>query len=358
MRIKTAFLLLILVIAGCIKAPSLERDIFPSQAQVQIDEAIHPRNSLEWWYATGWLQDSLNGDTFGVEFVIFHFNLDGKTDRLLTNIAITDPKANAFYFDHAFQKEDELLKAQLPLNLDVNNKRCFANLSGAFGNYMILGKGEMDRTSFGYHLNLNTAKPPVMHGGGTGIELYGDFAKAGYYSYTDLDCEGVLYIGDEVRTVAGKMWYDRQWNCASVLQERSTGWDWASITLDQTGEQVMLYRLRQGNGNTILGGTLIQADGSYEQLKPNEIRVKDLNRWESPSSKDSYPLHLEVELLAHDIEFQLEAVVENQELKIGILPGLNMHYWEGMCKVSGTSKQVPVTGKAYLEITNPENKGA
>lgn len=358
MQSKFLFLVFVIFTLGCVKPPSLERDVFPKQAAVEVDEAIHPANSLEWWYATGWLQDTLSGDTFGVEFVVFHFNLDGKTDRLLTNIAITDPASNTFYFDHAFQKEDELLKSQLPLNLSVGNSRCFANLSGAMGNYMIVGKGEMDDINFGYHLSMRTDKPVVMHGGGSGIELYGDIAKAGYYSYTDLDCEGVLNVGHEVRAVKGKMWYDRQWNCASVLQERTTGWDWASVTLDQTGEQVMLYRLRLGNGSHVYGGTLIQPNGSYTQLKPEEIRIKDLSRWKSDSSKDTYPLHLEVELLAHDIIFQMQPVVENQELKISVLPGLSMHYWEGMCKVTGSSQNKQITGKAYLEITNPENRGA
>lgn len=349
-------LLCVLLVASCKNPPSLERDVFPEQASLEQDEAVHPRNSLEWWYATGWLQDDATGDTFGIEFVIFHFNLRGKTDRMLTNVAITDPKRQRFYFDHALSKEDELLKAALPLSLSVNNGECAGHLDGAAGNYQILGRGMADGTPFGYHLKLDSDKPVVMHGGGTGVEDYGGHAKAGYFSYTDLATTGTITIGDEVRNVSGKLWYDRQWNCGAVLQNGSTGWDWASITIDQTGDQLMLYRLRLEKGKNFFGGTLIKEDGSYAQLPPESISIVDAASWTSPHSKMTYPVGLKVDLPNQDLQLKLMSSIQDQELEIKILPGLKMHYWEGMCEVTGEQNGKALTGKAYLEITNPENR--
>jgi predicted secreted hydrolase len=44
--------------------------------------------------------------------------------------------------------------------------------------------------------------------------------------------------------------------------------------------------------------------------------------------------------------------VPNQELGLRLFKVLNLYYWEGMCRVTGTHHGQPVTGNAYVEITN------
>ncbi|MEJ7662879.1 MAG: lipocalin family protein [Hymenobacter sp.] len=42
----------------------------------------------------------------------------------------------------------------------------------------------------------------------------------------------------------------------------------------------------------------------------------------------------------------------SQELGLRLFKVLNLYYWEGMCRVTGTHHGQPVTGNAYVEITN------
>ena len=42
----------------------------------------------------------------------------------------------------------------------------------------------------------------------------------------------------------------------------------------------------------------------------------------------------------------------NQELGLRFFHAFTMYYWEGMCKVTGTHHGQPVSGNAYVEITN------
>ncbi len=350
------FFFFILALDSCVSPPSTENDVFYDRADITRDEAPHVSNSLEWWYATGWLTDIETGDTFGIEFVVFHFSMNGEKDRLLSNVAITDVKADRFYFDHTLISLKEQLKAELPINLATEKAKSQASMNGQFGEYELKANGHHAGESFSYRLSTYPRSPAVMHGNKTGYEDYGGYAKAGYYSYTDLIAEGELMVGGKLRRVKGTIWYDRQWNCGKVLENRTTGWDWMSVALNETNEKLMLYRLRLKEGLNIYGGTLVQEDGVYHSLKSEEIVIEDQAYWKSDNSGDRYPSKLSVSIPNHQLELSLEMLKEEQELEIKILPLVKLYYWEGMCIVSGTRNGVPITGTSYLEITNPENR--
>ena len=341
---------------GCSQNPKLAFDNYPEKASLEVDEAPHERNSLEWWYFTGWLNDVTTHDTFGVEFVMFNFNMNGKKDRVLTNMAITDVSNQSFYYSHALNAKDSIISAKLPLSITAENHQTKAVLSGSFGKYLLQGSSVSESMPFEIQLETEASKPVLMHGDGSGFENYGDIAKAGYYSFPKLSTNGKLTIGDEEHIVEGDLWYDRQWNCGAVLSQPKAGWDWMSITINETGEQLMLYRLRVENEQEILGGTLLYPNGSSRHLSQDEILIVNKGYWKSNQSKNSYPTELAVEIPSEDLKLTVSAVLNHQELGIKILPGLEMHYWEGMCHVRGTHDGNEVTGTSYLEITNPQNR--
>jgi predicted secreted hydrolase len=349
-------ILLLSMLSGCVSPPGLENDIFFEQADISKDEAPHVANSLEWWYATGWLKDVETGDTFGIEFVMFYFSMNGKKDRLLSNVAITDVSSDKFYFDHTLIGLNDQLKSELPLQLSTARGKSQASIKGQFGEYEFVAKGHHEGEEFSYTLNTVSNSPAVLHGNKSGYENYGGYAKAGYYSYTDLATEGQIMVDGKLRTVKGSIWYDRQWNCGAVLQNRTTGWDWMSISLNESNEKLMLYRLLLREGLNIYGGTLVREDGTYSSLKSEEISIRDKSYWKSKRSGDRYPSKLEISIPNHRLELSLSMLKEEQELAIKILPLVKLYYWEGMCAVSGTRDGEPVTGTSYLEITNPENR--
>lgn len=346
---------LCLFVSACTPGMKLKYDKYDERATLEIDEAPHAKNSLEWWYYTGLLYDEETKDSFGIEFVIFHFSIDGKTDRMLTNVAITDVKNKKFHYSHALQKTDAP-SVDLPLNLMVENKNTKSHLKGALGNYELFAQANLKDNSFGYDLKLINELPALMHGNKTGYEKYGDAAVAGYYSYTKIKAQGTLNIDGKERKVSGDLWYDRQWNCGAVMIQPGAGWDWMSITLDQTKEQLMLYRLRTVDGNEILGGTILNPDGTSDAIPGEGIKLSTTAEFESKKSKSVYPTAFHVSIPKHNIELDVKSVFPDQELEIKILPLLKMHYWEGLCNVSGTSNGVEVSGASYLEITNPQNR--
>jgi predicted secreted hydrolase len=343
-------LLLAFATACSILKPTTKHDVFPGQARLPQEEAPHPKNSLEWWYFTGHLRDVATGESFGVEYVFFHFSSDGKQDYQMVNFALTDPQTQQFRYDYDLGKLPAPLTATLPIGLQETKGAQTWTLTGQEGRYQL--KAAMTAPA-GYSIALSTtpAKPALLHGG-TGYEQYGAVAQAGYYSYPRLSTTGTIEISGKTHQVAGELWYDRQWNCGSV-NKKEVAWDWLSIQLDAPKEDLMLYAVHNKKTNEHLGGgSHFGPLGENTHLAEGDFKLEPLTYWTSPTSKRIYPAKWRVTVPAQGYDLTIEPLVPNQELGLRVFKVLNLYYWEGMCRVSGTHHGQPVTGNAYVEITN------
>ncbi|WP_400192668.1 lipocalin family protein [Hymenobacter sp. B81] len=343
-------LLLTLLSPACSLKPTTKHDVQAPQAQLPQEEAPHRRNSLEWWYFTGHLRDSLSGQQYGLEYVFFHFNPTGRKDHLMVNVALTDPQQKRFRYDYEWRGLKNELPSTLPLDLSLRKQDQTWTLRGQEGRYQL----HADLTSHpGYGLSLRTepAKPVLLHGG-TGYENYGNIATAGYYSYPRLSTRGTLLINGEKRPVSGELWYDRQWNCGAVTR-KDIGWDWFSIQLDEPREELMLYAVYDKNSTRkIGGGTHNSVQSQNTHLGESDFQLETLEYWTSPKSKLRYPSKWRVRVPSQGYDLVIEPVMPEQELTLKLIAGIRMYYWEGMCRVTGTRHGQPVRGNSYVEITN------
>ena len=343
--------LLFLLATACIPLkPTTKHDVFPGRAQLPQEEAPHPKNSLEWWYFTGHLKDVSTGQTFGVEYVFFHFSPTGKQDYQMVNFALTDPQTQQFRYDYDLGKLREPLTAALPINLTEKKKGQNWTLTGQEGRYRLQARMAAHA---GQAINLSTTptKPVLLHGG-TGYEQYGPVAQAGYYSYPRLATTGTIEVGGQVHQVTGELWYDRQWNCGGV-NKKNVAWDWLSLQLDEPREELMLYAVHETTtGQQIGGGSLFGAKGENLHLAETDFKLEPLTYWTSSKSKKKYPATWRITVPGKGYDLTVTPLVPNQELGLRLFKVLNLYYWEGMCRVTGTHNGKPVTGNAYVEITN------
>ena len=349
------FALVCLLATACIPLkPTTKNDVFPGRAQLPQEEAPHPKNSLEWWYLTGHLKDVATGQTFGVEYVFFHFSPNGKQDYQMAHFALTDPQTQQFRYDYELGQLPQPLTAALPISLSQRKDEQTWTLTGQEGCYRL--QARMSATTpanAGQAIDLRTVptKPVLLHGG-TGYEQYGPVAQAGYYSYPRLAATGTVEVGGKTHQVVGELWYDRQWNCGDV-NKKSVAWDWLSLQLDEPREELMLYTVHDTKtGQHIAGGSHFGPQGENLHLTEADFRLEPVTYWTSPISKKTYPAtwHLTVPSKGYDLT--VTPLVPNQELNLRLFKVLKLRYWEGMCRVSGTHHGRPVTGNAYVEITN------
>lgn len=338
--------LLAAIVMGC--KPYTKSDLYEAKANPEKDELLHEKNSLEWWYFTGHLNE-VNGDrTFGVEYVFFHTTPLGGKDYTLMNMALTDPQSQTFYYDYEINRRKKRMRTESQINLYTPNDGDSCFLSGELGSYNIQGK--MKNHPIAYTLTT-TPKKTVLLNDEIGYEKYGELAEAGYYSYTRLATTGTIEYKGESIPVEGTLWYDRQWNCGDVYGGR-VSWDWMALQLDN-GDDIMVYQITTPRieGNKIYGGTYFPADESQKELTNENLQLTPTRFWSSEKTGVSYPIDWEVTLPEQEINLSVKAMVDEQELTFRF-GAYTMKYWEGMCRVEGTKEGIPITGNAYVEMTN------
>jgi predicted secreted hydrolase len=137
------------------------------------------------------------------------------------------------------------------------------------------------------------------------------------------------------------------------------GWDWFSLQLDK-GMDLMFYQIRHRDGkiDPYSSGTIIYADGTYQNLLRKEFQIEVLDQWKSSKSGAIYPSKWRVRVPGHQIELILFPTVKNQELITK--ESTRVTYWEGSIKVEGKYQGSKINGLGYAELTGyaePFTKG-
>ncbi len=334
------YLILCISLASC--SPFINKhNTTNSKGNVSIDEKPHPKNSLEWWYLTGFLHGD-NGKRYGIEYVFFNFRTIDSRNRYMINAAISIPEDSTFIYDFEAKPNKGNILDEVPLKFETSNYQWY----GEKGIYEL--KANMEREEAGFHLNTTPTQPVTYHQG-SGYVNYGDIAAAGYYSFPRLKTKGQLYINDDTINVEGVTWYDRQWDGGSVYRW-SVAWDWTAINFSDDTE-LMLYRVNKKKGKSIsYGGTYIKDDHSTVNLTSQDITFEPIEYWESPKSKKRYPIKWHIVIPKIDIDVTMTAEFYDQELIIK--KWITLNYWEGMCKMDGTKSGKTIKGESYLEMNN------
>src|SRR5271169_3703566 len=129
-------------------------------------------------------------------------------------------------------------------------------------------------SGFTYTLRLDAERPLVLQGDG-GYSRKSERGQASYYySQPFFKVSGRLVIDDKAVDVSGQAWMDREWSSQPLAADQ-TGWDWFALHL-ASGEKLMLYRMRQKDGNNFISGTFIRADGRKRQLTSADVVMTPL----------------------------------------------------------------------------------
>ncbi|MGB1309700.1 MAG: lipocalin-like domain-containing protein [Leucothrix sp.] len=332
---------------GYAKVVPGKRFVFPD------DHGVHPDYRIEWWYLTANLKDDQNRE-WGLQWTLFRQSMDAQpvlkgwsSNQLwMAHAAITTPGGHIH--EQRFARGGiGQAGVTVPRRADLNEHRkgnfavwiddwsWQANSANPFPSTLKFSIGKTQLS-----VNLRSDKPWVLNGRQGYSQKSGQGQASYYYSQPHIQVKGrVIHEGKPVSLV-GHAWLDREWS-SQPLSSNQQGWDWFSLHLDE-GEALMVYRLRQSDGQHWLSGSLIKANGQSQSLGPDDIRLTEQDwRWVKAGAESvKLPLRWVVALPKLNKQWDVAALYDQQWMDT------QFPYWEGVVNVDGGK-----AGVGYMELT-------
>ena len=323
----------------------------PADIRFPRDHGAHPEFRTEWWYFTGNLEAE-DHRHFGFQLTFFRYALNATPAEResawaanqvwMAHFTVTDSEAEQFFAEERFSRDAfELAGATAsPFRVWLSDWQA----TGSDDDLTPM-RVSAATDNVGLNLVLDSNKPIVLQGDG-GFDVKGPEPgnASYYYSLTRMPATGTLRIGKQEHPVSGDAWMDREWS-TSALSAGLAGWDWFGLQLDD-GTELMLYRLRGKDGTTspFSGGSLVSPEGTVTRLTAEDIEVRVIDQWQSPSTDTVYPVAWQVTVPDEAINLYVVPAVMQQELD------LTVRYWEGAVFVAGQSGARDIEGHGYLEL--------
>jgi len=310
------------------------------------DHGPHPDYRIEWWYLTANLHDE-TGSEWGAQWTLFRQAMtpgaqqEGWASRQIWmgHAAVTSPSIHRYAEKFARGGVGQAGAEAAPFRAWIDSWEMRGGDGfhvQAIAPLVVSASGD----DFGYVLNLAADRALVLQGDG-GYSRKSERGQASYYYRQPyFTASGTLTLGDRQVAVTGRAWMDREWSSQPPASAQ-TGWDWFSLLLD-TGEKVMLFRLRQKDGGNYFAGNWIDRSGRSEPLPANAIVMTPTAFTDIDGRK--LPTSWRVTVAARGLN------VDSVPLNAKSWMGTRFAYWEGPISFKGSHG-----GVGYLEMTGYES---
>ncbi len=319
------------------------------------DDFSHDEYRIEWWYYTGNLKDEKDRP-FGYQLTFFRVGLEGakpvnnpsswKIDHIyFAHMTVSDIQGKKFHFFERINRKGIKNAGAESDRLEVWNENWSLTSEGTTHHLQAQEKGT------GLNLKLTPNKKRVLHGAnGVSTKGSGPGNASHYFSFTQMQTTGQIFLKGEAIPVNGTSWMDHEFS-SNQLNENLVGWDWFSLKLNNQTE-LMLYQLRdkKGGKDPHSSGTLILPDGQSHHIRNHEFSITPKKFWTSPHTKASYPAEWTLTLP----EGVLNVTPDFSDQELHHLRSISGSYWEGSVSISGELQGKKVSGKGYVELVGYE----
>jgi predicted secreted hydrolase len=306
------------------------------------DHGPHPDFRIEWWYVTANLVDK-SGTALGVQWTLFRQAMKPGAQQegwasqqiWMGHAAVTTADIHRYSETFARGGVGQAGADAAPFHawIDSWDMRGLAPMSD-------IDIAPLDLTAsganFSYVLRLDADRPLVLEGL-AGYSRKSEREQASYYySQPFFKASGRVTIDGKPVEVTGQAWMDREWSSQPLAPDQN-GWDWLSLHLD-SGDKLMLYRMRQTDGRDYGTGNWITPDGKTEQISTSDIKMTPIAFTQIEARK--LPTIWRIELAARGIRIETKALNPRSWM------GTSFPYWEGPISFTGSH-----SGAGYLEMT-------
>ena len=306
------------------------------------DHGPHPDFRIEWWYVTTNLVDS-TGVAYGAQWTLFRqatrpgAQQEGWANQhiWMGHAAVTRADIHRYSETFARGGVGQAGVEATPLRAWIDSWE----MRGSDGmNDATLAPLELTASGadFSYALHLEADRALVLQGD-AGYSRKSERGQASYYySQPYFKVIGTITIDDRPAEVSGQAWMDREWSSQPLASDQ-TGWDWFSLHLN-SGEKLMLYRLRQKDGRNDLFGNWIEPGGRSTEIASADNTITPTALTDIGGRK--VPTGWRIIIPAHSLR------IETTPLNAKAWMGTSFPYWEGPISFGGSH-----SGLGYLEMT-------
>jgi predicted secreted hydrolase len=306
------------------------------------DHGPHPEFRIEWWYVTANLTDA-TGTAYGAQWTLFRQAMapgapqEGWANQQIWMGHAAVTRADAHRYSETFARGGvgQAGVETKPLLAWIDSWEMRGSEQTRDDTLAPL-ELKASGADFAYALRLDADHPLVLQGD-AGYSRKSERGQASYYfSQPYFTVTGRITIDDKPADVTGKAWMDREWSSQPLASDQ-TGWDWFSLHLN-SGEKLMLFRLRQTDGNNYCSGNWISPEGKIQQISSADISMTPKNLTEVEGRKIPVAWNIAIAPLA--------LAIECLPLNPRSWMGTSFPYWEGPISFRGSHD-----GSGYLEMT-------
>jgi predicted secreted hydrolase len=306
------------------------------------DHGPHPAFRIEWWYVTANLADA-SGTAYGVQWTLFRQAIaagppqEGWANQQIWMGHAAVTRADTHRVSQAFARGGvgQAGVEATPFHAWIDNWE-MRGLDALNDTNIAPLQLSASGTDFSYALRLDADRPLVLQGdGGYSRKSLREQASY-YYSQPHYAAKGSIVIDDKPVDVTGQAWLDREWSSQPLASDQS-GWDWLSLHF-KSGDKLMLYRMRQTDGQHYGSGKWIAPDGKAELLASADIAMTPLAFTEIEGRKIPTAWRIAIPKFA--------LAIDCAPLNAKSWMGTSFPYWEGPISFAGSH-----TGLGYLEMT-------
>ena len=306
------------------------------------DHGPHPDYRIEWWYLTANLVDSA-GTALGAQWTLFRqATRPGAQQEGWANQQIWMGHAAVTRADTHRYSEKFARGGVGQADVEATPFRAWIDEWEMRGGQAMredsIAPLELNAAAadFSYTLRLDADRPLVLQGD-AGYSRKSEREQASYYySQPFFKAAGRITIDGKPVDVTGLAWMDREWSSQPLASDQ-TGWDWLSLHFN-SGEKLMLYRMRQTDGHNYASANWILLDGNPQQIASADIGMTSTTFTEIEGRKIPTAWQIAIPRFA----LALECVPLNNRSWMGT----SFPYWEGPISFGGSH-----SGVGYLEMT-------
>jgi predicted secreted hydrolase len=306
------------------------------------DHGPHPDFRIEWWYVTANLVDSA-GAAYGAQWTLFRQAMQpgareegwASQQIWMGHAAVT--RADTHRYSETFARGG-VGQAGVETKPFLAWIDSWEMRGGETMRDDVVAPLELRASGadFAYALRVEADRALVLQGD-AGYSKKSERGQASYYfSQPYFKVTGSITIDEKIAEVTGQAWMDREWSSQPLASDQ-TGWDWFSLHLN-SGEKLMLYRLRQKDGHNDLFGNWIEPGGRSIEIASTDNKMTATISTVVEGRK--VPTGWSIVIPARGLR------IETTPLNAKSWMGTSFPYWEGPIGFGGSH-----SGVGYLEMT-------